>query len=55
MLRKRSWRGIAHVNSVKGNADYTITEPVHYPFAFSESAPLRWASCLAVATMVRST
>ncbi len=33
---------ISHVNSVRGNADYTITEPVHYPFASSEHALLRW-------------
>lgn len=26
---------ITHVNSTKGNADYTIEEPIHYPFAFS--------------------
>jgi hypothetical protein len=33
---------ITHVNSTRGNADYTIEEPVHYPFAFSDSAALRW-------------
>src|SRR6185436_11641684 len=33
---------ITHVNSVRGNADYTIEEPAHYPFAFSDSAVLRW-------------
>jgi hypothetical protein len=33
---------IAHVNSVRGNADYTIDEPVHYPFAFSTNPLLRW-------------
>ena len=33
---------IAHINSVRGNADYTIDEPVHYPFAFSEQPALRW-------------
>jgi hypothetical protein len=33
---------ISHVNSPQGNADYTITEPVHYPFAFSENGLLRW-------------
>src|SRR5688572_738075 len=26
---------ITHVNSTRGNADYTIEEPIHYPFAFS--------------------
>lgn len=33
---------IGHVNSVRGNADFTIDEPVHYPFAFSENSTLRW-------------
>lgn len=31
---------ITHVNSTKGNADYTIEEPVHYPFAFSDNPAL---------------
>jgi tetratricopeptide (TPR) repeat protein len=35
---------ITHVNSTRGNADYTIEEPIHYPFAFHESPPLRWLS-----------
>lgn len=35
---------ITHVNSTRGNADYTIEEPVHYPFAFDESDALRWVS-----------
>lgn len=35
---------IAHINSVRGNADYTIDEPVHYPFAFSDSAFLGWVN-----------
>ncbi|MGD8377050.1 MAG: multiheme c-type cytochrome [Acidobacteriota bacterium] len=35
---------IGHVNSVKGNADYTIDEPVHYPFAFSDNPLLRWVN-----------
>jgi tetratricopeptide (TPR) repeat protein len=35
---------IAHINSVRGNADYTIDEPVHYPFAFSEQPALRWVN-----------
>jgi len=35
---------IVHINSVRGNADYTIDEPVHYPFAFSDNAGLRWLS-----------
>ena len=33
---------ITHVNSTRGNADYTITEPVHYPFAYSENPFLQW-------------
>jgi Tfp pilus assembly protein PilF len=33
---------ITHVNSVRGNADYTIEEPLHYPFATSDSAALQW-------------
>src|SRR5579871_1041787 len=33
---------ITHVNSTRGNADFTIEEPQHYPFAFSDSAALRW-------------
>jgi tetratricopeptide (TPR) repeat protein len=33
---------IAHVNSTRGNADYTIDEPVHYPFAFSSNNVLRF-------------
>ena len=28
---------ITHVNSPRGNADYTIEEPIHYPFAKSEN------------------
>jgi tetratricopeptide (TPR) repeat protein len=33
---------ITHVNSTRGNADYTIDEPVHYPFAFSSNKFLRY-------------
>jgi hypothetical protein len=33
---------ITHLNSVRGNADYTIEEPIHYPFAFRENAFLQW-------------
>ena len=32
---------ITHVNSTRGNADYTIEEPIMYPFTFSESGLLR--------------
>ena len=33
---------ITHVNSTIGNADYTIDEPVHYPFAYSSNALLQF-------------
>lgn len=33
---------ITHVNSTKGNADYTIEEPAQYPFTFSDNAVLQW-------------
>jgi tetratricopeptide (TPR) repeat protein len=33
---------ITHINSTKGNADYTIEEPVHYPFAQSDNPWLQW-------------
>jgi len=32
---------IERVNSTRGNGDYTIGEPRHYPFAFSENGTLR--------------
>ncbi len=32
---------IDRVNSTRGNGDYTISEPQHYPFAFSSSPALR--------------
>jgi len=35
---------ITHVNSTRGNADYTIEEPTHYPFAFSENEGLQWVN-----------
>ncbi|HVS15460.1 MAG TPA: multiheme c-type cytochrome [Thermoanaerobaculia bacterium] len=35
---------ITHVNSPRGNSDYTIEEPLHYPFAFSENQALRWVN-----------
>lgn len=35
---------ITHVNSTRGNADYTIEEPEQYPFAFSENAALQWVN-----------
>lgn len=33
---------MTHINSRSGNGDYTIEEPVHYPFAYSDNAALQW-------------
>ncbi|MEO1695903.1 MAG: multiheme c-type cytochrome [Planctomycetota bacterium] len=33
---------ITALNSNRGNADYTIDTPIHYPFAFSDNAALKW-------------
>ena len=33
---------ITHINSTKGNGDYTIEEPLHYPFTESDNAALQW-------------
>ena len=33
---------ITNVNNTRGNAAYTIEEPVHYPFATSENPVLQW-------------
>jgi tetratricopeptide (TPR) repeat protein len=33
---------ITHINSTKGNADYTIDEPIHYPFAYSTNRILQY-------------
>lgn len=33
---------ITHINSNRGNGDYTIEEPVHYPFAYSDNDVLQW-------------
>ncbi len=35
---------ITDVPSVRGNADFVIDEPVHYPFAFSENELLKWVN-----------
>ena len=35
---------ITNVNSVRGNADYTIEEPLHYPFAYSDNPTLAWVN-----------
>src|SRR4051812_38947398 len=33
---------INHINSTRGNADYTIDGPIHYPFAFSSNYVLQF-------------
>ncbi|MCB9853505.1 MAG: tetratricopeptide repeat protein [Phycisphaerales bacterium] len=33
---------ITNINSPRGNGDYTIEEPLHYPFAFSDNPALKW-------------
>jgi tetratricopeptide (TPR) repeat protein len=33
---------ITHVNSTRGNADYTIDEPIHYPLAYSTNRFLQY-------------
>lgn len=35
---------MTHVNSTKGNADYTIDEPIHYPFAYSTNRLLQYVN-----------
>ena len=35
---------ITHVNSTEGNADYSIEEPLHYPFTFSDNPFLQWVN-----------
>lgn len=35
---------ITHVNSTRGNADYTIEEPILYPFTFSSNPLLRYVN-----------
>ncbi len=39
-----SCHAITNVNSTRGNADFTIEEPLHYPFAFSENSVLQWVN-----------
>lgn len=39
-----SCHAITHVNSTRGNSDYTIEEPVHYPFTFTDNKVLKWAN-----------
>lgn len=33
---------ITRIDSLRGNADYTIAAPEHYPFTFSDNAVLKW-------------
>jgi len=35
---------ITHLNSNRGNSDYTVEEPLHYPFAFSDNHFLQWVN-----------
>ena len=35
---------ITHINSPRGDSDYTIEEPTHYPFAFSDNSLLKWVN-----------
>ena len=35
---------ITNINSTRGNADFTIEEPLHYPFAFSDKPILKWVN-----------
>ncbi len=37
-----SCHSVTHVNSRSGNGDYTIEEPRHYPFAYSDQPLLQW-------------
>jgi tetratricopeptide (TPR) repeat protein len=39
-----SCHGITHINSVKGNGDYTIQEPTPYPFQYSDSKLLQFVN-----------
>ena len=39
-----SCHSIVRINSVRGNADFTIEEPIHYPFTFSDNAVLSWVN-----------
>src|SRR6266568_146586 len=37
-----SCHALTHINSTRGNADYTIDEPIHYPFAYSTNRFLQY-------------
>ncbi len=36
--------GITHINSTRGNADFTIDEPAHYPLTFSDDPFLKFVN-----------
>ena len=40
--------GIQDIGSVKGNADYVLAPPQHYPLATSDHAALQWLSSLLI-------
>ncbi|MEE8585541.1 MAG: hypothetical protein V3T83_11885, partial [Acidobacteriota bacterium] len=39
-----SCHAITHINTPRGNSDYTIEEPIHYPFTLSENRFLQWVN-----------
>ncbi len=39
---------ITHIDGTRGNAEYTIDEPIHYPFAYSSNAALQHVNNLLV-------
>ncbi len=39
-----SCHAITSVDSTQGNSDYTIDEPIHYPFAYSSNRILQWVN-----------
>jgi hypothetical protein len=39
-----SCHAITHVDGTRGNAEYTIDEPIHYPFAYSSNALLQFVN-----------
>lgn len=39
-----SCHAITEINSVRGNSDFTIAEPVHYPFTYSDNDFLQWVN-----------
>jgi hypothetical protein len=39
-----SCHAITHIDGTRGNAEYTIDEPIHYPFAYSSNALLQYVN-----------